>query len=189
MRPHKLIALLAALVLTLGLVACGGGGAEAPTGTDEENGFLEAMVPHHTSAVDMAKVANTEARTPFVKNLAKDITRSQTTEVDQMRRIHQRLFNVPLEPNIGGHMQLGLSAKEAGMDHMDAAAMLRGKRPFDRVFVDHMIPHHQGANRMAKAVLAKTRDPEIRTLAQEIISAQSREIREMTQFRERRYGA
>jgi len=176
-------------MLTLGLAACGGGGPEAPTGTDEENAFLEAMVPHHASAVGMAKVANTEARTPFVKNLAKNVSRSQTAEVDQMGRIHQRLFNVPLEPNMRAHTHLGLSAKAAGMDHMDGAAMIRGKRPFDRAFLDEMIAHHQGASRMAKAVLAKARDPELRTLAQEIISAQGREIRAMTEFRERRYGA
>lgn len=186
MRPRKLLTLPAAVVLSLGLIACGG--SEAPTGNAQENAFLESMVPHHVSAVEMAKVARTEARTPFVKNLAEDITSSQSAEVEQMKRIHERLFNVPLEPNMGGHMQLGLSAKEAGMDHMDGAAMIRGKRPFDRAFVDEMIPHHQGATRMAAAVLGKTRDPELRTLAEEIISAQRREISAMTQFREREYG-
>ncbi|MBA3421906.1 MAG: DUF305 domain-containing protein [Thermoleophilaceae bacterium] len=119
----------------------------------------------------------------------KDITRSQTVEIDRMRRIHERLFNAPLEPNMGLHTELGLSAKEAGMDHMDGAAMIRGKRPFDRAFVEEMIPHHEGATRMAEVVLGKTRDRELRTLAQEIISAQRREIREMTEFREREYGA
>jgi uncharacterized protein (DUF305 family) len=59
-------------------------------------------------------------------------------------------------------MQLGLSAKEAGMDHMDGAAMIRGERPFDRAFVEEMIPHHEGATRMAEAVLARTRDQELR---------------------------
>lgn len=189
MRARKSLTFSAALVLTLGLVACGGAGPEASTGTDEENAFLEAMVPHHASAMDMAMVADTEARTPFVKNLAKEITRSQAAEVGQMRRIHQRLFDVPLEPRMGGHMELGLSAREAGMDDMDGAASIRGERPFDRAFLDAMIPHHQGASRMAKVALAKTRDPEVRALAREIISAQGREIREMTEFRERRYGA
>lgn len=186
-RP-KLVTLSLAVVLALALAACGGA-TDAPTGNSQENAFLEAMVPHHSSAVEMAKVASTEAQSPFVKNLASGITRSQTAEIAKMKRIHERLFNTPLEPNMGGHMELGLSAKEAGMDHMDGAAMIRGKRPFDRAFVDAMIPHHRGATRMAEAVLAKARDPEVRTLAQTVISDQRREIREMTEFRERQYGA
>lgn len=187
MRRHQLLILPTVIVLALGLVACGGG-PDAPTGNNQENAFLEAMVPHHSSAVEMAKVASTEARSPFVKNLAEGITRSQTAEIAKMKRMHERLFNAPLEPNMGGHMELGLSAKEAGMDHMDGAAMVRGKRPFDRAFVDAMIPHHQGATRMAEAVLTKARDSEVRALAETVISDQRREIREMTEFREREYG-
>ncbi len=85
-------------------------------------------------------------------------------------------------------MALGLSAEEAGMGHMDGAAMLRGKKPFDRAFVDEMTPHHQGAVRMAEQVLGKTKDAEIRSLAEGIIAAQKREIGEMKAFREREYG-
>ncbi len=183
--PARPIAVAATLIAALLLAGCGG---QSPTGNDAEGGFLRGMVPHHESAVDMAKVAATEAESDFVKGLAKDIVSSQTTEIAQMGRIHQRLFNAEIETDMGGHMALGLSAEEAGMGHMDGAKMLRGKKPFDRAFVDEMVPHHQGATRMAEAVLTKTKDPEVRTLAQAIISAQKREIQEMNDFREREYG-
>jgi len=146
------------------------------------------MVPHHTSAVDMAKVAQAEGQSDFVKGLADEIVSSQTAEVGQMRRIHERLFNAALEPDMGGHMALGLSADEAGMGHMDGASMIRGKQPFDRAFVDEMVPHHQGAIRMAEAVQGKTRDPALKKLARDIVTAQRREIEEMNEFREREFG-
>lgn len=182
------LAVAGALVSAVLLAGCGQESLSAPAGNDAEEGFLQGMVPHHQSAVAMAKVAQTEAQSDFVKGLAQAIVTSQTTEIAQMGRIHQRLFNAPLEPDVGGHMALGLSAQEAGMGHMDGAMMLRGKKPFDRAFIDGMVPHHQGATRMAKAVLTKTRDPELRTLAQEIIAAQEREIKAMSEFREREYG-
>jgi uncharacterized protein (DUF305 family) len=46
-------------------------------------------------------------------------------------------------------------------------------------FITMMIPHHQGAIDMAKAVLLNTTDPELRNLAQGIITEQQNEIRVM----------
>jgi uncharacterized protein (DUF305 family) len=52
-----------------------------------------------------------------------------------------------------------------------------------------MVPHHEGAVRMAGVVLKYTEDPELRTLANTIVTDQQREIRQMDQFRVRTYGA
>ena len=49
----------------------------------------------------------------------------------------------------------------------------------DRDFVKMMIPHHQGAIDMAKAILQSGKDKQIRTMAQKIITDQKREIKEM----------
>jgi uncharacterized protein (DUF305 family) len=46
----------------------------------------------------------------------------------------------------------------------------------DRDFLAAMIPHHQGAIEMAKAVLLTTNDASIRNLAQSIITEQQSEI-------------
>jgi uncharacterized protein (DUF305 family) len=49
----------------------------------------------------------------------------------------------------------------------------------DELFLRLMIPHHQAAIPMSKAILARTNHPEIQTLAQAIIASQETEIEMM----------
>jgi uncharacterized protein (DUF305 family) len=63
------------------------------------------------------------------------------------------------------------------------------RAPMDGVaehdFVTMMIPHHQGAIDMAKAVLLYSKDPELRNLAQGIITEQQNEIKVMQAWLQR----
>ncbi len=63
------------------------------------------------------------------------------------------------------------------MDRDMAAAPMNGQPGHD--FVTMMLPHHQGAVDMAKAVLLNTQDPELRNLALGIIAEQQNEINVM----------
>ncbi len=69
-----------------------------------------------------------------------------------------------------------------GMDHsarMDA--------PFDAMFIDSMIVHHQGAIVMANQALKEATRPEIKALAEAIIEAQQAEIEHMREWRKTWY--
>jgi uncharacterized protein (DUF305 family) len=186
-RTTLVVALLAAV---LALAACGGDGdGSATQATEEERAFLQAMVPHHESAVRMAEMARDLGEHPQVRQLARTIVRAQASEIRQMRDIHERLFGGPLKPNQRAHERLGLSAAEAGMSHDGEDMLGNGAAPFDRAFIDAMVPHHQGAIRMADAVLADDPDGEIAELAQSIVSAQASEIERMNAWRMAWYGA
>ena len=54
-------------------------------------------------------------------------------------------------------------------------------------FIDAMVPHHEGAVIMAKAVLDRSQRSELRQLATEIINAQDQEIDQMRQWRKAWY--
>ena len=189
MRRTMLILLLAALAGG-GVTACGDddeGGAAGASATEEA--FLKGMIPHHESAVEMAEIARERGEHREVKQLAAAIIEAQNSEIAQMERIYERLTGDEIVPDPAAHEELGLSQDAAGM-HEGGAVMLEGARQnFDKAFIDEMVPHHQGAIRQARIVLRDTGDDEIRQLADAIVSAQSREIEQMNEWRERWYGA
>jgi len=58
----------------------------------------------------------------------------------------------------------------------------------DRHFIEQMIPHHEGAVAMAKLALEKSKRPEIKTLATDIIADQNKEIADMTGWYKNWFG-
>lgn len=65
-----------------------------------------------------------------------------------------------------------------------------GKRDpdFERRFIDMMIPHHEGAIRMARQALEQSNQPELRKKAEEMIKMQEKEIEQLKQWRKEWYG-
>ncbi len=80
--------------------------------------------------------------------------------------------------------------KQGKMNHnMGGMSMELGKADanLDLRFIDGMMPHHQGAIAMAKEALQKSKRPEIKKLATEIIKAQETEIAQMQKWRKAWY--
>lgn len=72
-------------------------------------------------------------------------------------------------------------SKMGGMSHdMDLGP---ANAEFDLRFIDGMTPHHEGAVVMAQEALQKSQRPEIKKLAQSIITAQNKEKAQMNQWR------
>ena len=54
-------------------------------GEDFDKAFIEEMIIHHQGAIDMAKLALTNAKHEEIKTLANAIIAAQTTEINQMK--------------------------------------------------------------------------------------------------------
>jgi uncharacterized protein (DUF305 family) len=178
----KPLALLAAATLATGVVACGDDESTGAPGNATDRAFVEAMVPHHRSAVDMAEVARRRTKRAAIKKLAEKIIATQTEEIQRMQTVNEALDAAGVDPG-----KLGTAPHEMGMD-MDAA-MLKEAKPFDREFIDAMIAHHQGAIRMARVELDKGESPGLRSLAEAIVDAQSMEIDQMNTWRVDWFGS
>ncbi len=82
-----------------------------------------------------------------------------------------------------------MGTSDMPMDHGSMMSMDLGPtdESFDLRFIDGMVPHHEGAIAMAQEALQKSTRPEIRQLAEAIISAQENEIAELNAWRSEWY--
>ncbi|MEH1891950.1 MAG: DUF305 domain-containing protein [Nostoc sp.] len=153
--------------------------------------FIDAMIPHHQGAVEMAKEAQQKSKRPEIKKLADNIIKSQDQEITQMKQWRQAWYpkagDKPMayDSQMGHMMEMSSDQNKAMMMSQDLGA---ADAEFDLRFINAMIPHHEGAVTMAKDVLGKSKRPEIKQLGQEIIKAQNTEIKQMQQWRKTWYN-
>jgi len=150
-------------------------------GKYSDKAFIEAMVPHHQGAIEMARVALKNAEHEEIKKLSRNIISTQQAEIEELKAIKKEEFGTSKVP-----MEMSQEQMQA-MGMMMDPQQLANKEPFDKAFIDAMIPHHQSAIEMATVALEKSENPRIKELAQNIISAQKLEIVQMKQWRKEWY--
>ena len=168
----------------------GGGGQGSggmASGMLMENGkysderFIDAMVPHHQGAVEMAEVALENAEHEEVRRLSENIISTQKAEIGELKRIKQDEFGTSRVP-------MNMDADEMkGMGMTTDPRSLADEEPFDEAFIEAMIPHHRSAIEMAEVAQEKTDNLRIEELAGGIVEAQEREISQMQTWRENWY--
>ena len=203
MKKSLLLAAAGAAAAALVLAGCGGSDMEGmdhggssgtskpsavASGTpasgphnDGDIAFASGMIPHHQQAVEMADMALDKASNAEVTSLAEDIKAAQDPEIAQMSGWLVGWGQPAPEGGMSGDME--------GMDHggmmsaadMDALDASTGSA-FDRMWVEMMIEHHQGAVEMAQTELSDGQNADAKALAQTIISTQTAEIATLTKL-------
>ncbi len=183
--PHP-AALLALVTFAIAASACNGITGDAPIDRD----FIDMMVPHHESAIAMAEIAQERAEHPELGQLADDIIGAQSAEIAQLKGWREEWFDSSDTPSMdempmlpGMSMPAGHSMSGGTMDMTGEVDGLRDTDPFDRLFIDAMIRHHEQAVEVAQIVLEQTERQEIRGLAEDIVEAQTREMEQLREWR------
>lgn len=148
--------------------------------------FMTGMIPHHAQAVLMAGWAPTHDAGAAVRVLSERIVVAQTDEIEFMRTW---LADRGLEPPAADALHHAIM----GMDHaklmpgmLTAEQLARLDRArgteFDRLFLEFMIQHHEGAVTMVEALFAShgaAQDDAIFKFAADVSADQTSEIERM----------
>jgi uncharacterized protein (DUF305 family) len=130
--------------------------------------FAQMMIPHHEQALLMSGFAETRSSNEEVKKLARQIYAEQEPEIAQMKLWLEKTNS---SMDMGHDMGMNGMLTDSEIEAMKSAT---GKA-FDRLFLEGMIAHHEGAIHMAEMIVDSD-NAEAKKLGQSIQVTQQREI-------------
>ncbi|MEE4210117.1 MAG: DUF305 domain-containing protein [Parvularcula sp.] len=160
--------------------------------TQADADFMRMMIPHHAQAVEMAVLAADRTNNPDIIDIAGRIQASQDDEIAYMKEWLE-MRGEPTEMPMMDHGGMSMADhqkmmdshyKAMGMATKDEMAQLAEAEgvAFDRMFLNLMIPHHEGALRMVDDLLdaaGSAYDPAFYEFVNGIVADQEAEITKM----------
>lgn len=137
---------------------------------NSEVDFVALMIPHHQEAVDSTISLLNVTQNPTLQYLGNNIVTSQQEEIQMMQAWLSGMF--------AGRTYTGVPY----MPMMREIRTISSTQTAEKMWLEDMVAHHQGAVDMAKKVLTLSPRQEIKTFAENIIKVQSDEIKLMNQL-------
>jgi len=144
--------------------------------------FMSDMIPHHHQALQMAELVGGRSNNPELIDVAGRINGSQGDEIEFMQQwLRERGERVP-DPT--AHSAMHTSHTMAGMATPEQMAELAAASgaDFDRLFLQLMITHHEGAVKMVEELLeapGSAFDPVLFEFTSDVTNDQKAEIERM----------
>lgn len=157
--------------------------------------FMQGMILHHAQAVEMTAMMPSHTQNKSLRALGARINSSQSDEIKFMKRwLAARGESVPSTmPDMQGmEMPNGKMPLMPGMltaEQMEALRRAEGGE-FDRLFLQGMIQHHNGALTMVKNLFdtaGSGQDAELFNFASDVDSGQRAEIRIMQNMLDKKH--
>lgn len=143
--------------------------------------FMQGMIAHHAQAIYMSRMAESHGANPRVVRLANKIDQSQVAEIRIMQEWLRANGQMAPDTSSWRTMTMAGMLTEAQLAELDAA---RGVE-FDRLFLNFMIQHHEGALLMVKDLFAAPRagqEVDVNVFANDVVTVQTAEIGAMRQL-------
>ena len=153
----------------------------APKTGDPTLDFLYEMIPHHEAAVSMAENLLSYGENLEVKKLAMTIMRDQIEGIQKMKTLLDQIKNNPQVDKAKETAYLKIY-NEDYKQMMEKMSKVEPTGSVDKDFLEEMIPHDEGAVKMATNILNYTTNEDLRGIATHIISGQQRQLEEMKQL-------
>ena len=134
--------------------------------------FLQMMIPHHQQAIDISNIALKTSKNAELLSLAKTIIDAQTSEITQMK---SWLKDAGASTDTGHSMHgMGGMLDDSELSALSAA----NGGVFDKLWLEGMIGHHDGAIHMTQ-MIKDASNPDIKAFGEKVVKDQSAQIVQM----------
>jgi uncharacterized protein (DUF305 family) len=137
--------------------------------------FLQMMILHHQQAIDISNLALKTTQDAELKELAMIIARDQTAEIVQMKAW---LKDAGASEDMG-HSMHGMGGMLTD-EELVALKAAKGSA-FDRLWLQGMTNHHDGAIHMTQ-MIEDAQDADIKAFGKKVIADQSAQIEQMKEM-------
>ncbi|WP_237582547.1 DUF305 domain-containing protein [Clavibacter phaseoli] len=141
---------------------------------DQDVMFVQMMKPHHEQAIEMADMILEKGDiSTEVTQLATEIKAAQVPEIEQL---DAWISDWGIEESASGmdHSMDGMMSD----DDMSALGSATGTEA-EKLFLEQMVQHHEGAVEMAQTEIDKGQNPDAMSMATTIVQTQNDEIATM----------
>ena len=115
--------------------------------------FMQGMIGHHAQAIEMTALVRSHSTNDGIRKLSERIDLSQADEIKMMQEWLTRRGQ-PL-PDPHAHHLAGAALMPGMLSQAEMQALSEARGPaFDRLFLESMIKHHEGALTMVKELFA-----------------------------------
>lgn len=133
--------------------------------------FVPMMIKHHQHGIEMARVEEERGSSASVKALAAKIRQSQEKELAELKAHAEHAAK-----GTSGQAEHDKMMEQHSQSMMTKLKSASGAA-LDHAFLEQMAKHHEGAISMTEG--AKLEDPELKKLAQKLLTGQRQELAEL----------
>lgn len=180
----RALLVVASMIAAFTVATAGAPASAAAQRESNDAQFVRMMIPHHYQAVIMTRLVPERSTDDELRALAERIRTGQSGEIAAMRgwQGRQGLPVTDAEESYQELLKQPELLEEMGMatpDELDELRSARGE-PFDVLFLQLMIPHHQGAIAMAEQYFEDGGgDPFVQQMATDIMDTQAAQVETM----------
>jgi uncharacterized protein (DUF305 family) len=139
------------------------------SGAEFEAAYLAMMIHHHKDGVKMAEMVPNKAKSDQLKQMAAD----QQKEIGQMTGWLKQWHTKSPDDH-----KMPAESMKMMQEHMKELDAAQGDE-FDKIFAKLMAHHHESAISMSQLAVEKAQHKEVKDMAKQIISSQTKESQEL----------
>jgi uncharacterized protein (DUF305 family) len=161
----------------------------SPGHADFDRQFIDLLASHHRDSIAMLELATNRSEHSELRGFASEGIPSRTADVATLRDWRAKWYGHGEIPPSAARIQLPDMPEHVVVPIALEIERLKSAKPFDKGFIEVLLPHHQVAIDAAKVASLRATHGEVKALAKTTVERHEKEVDQLKAWYTRWYGA